>query len=326
MMNVFQKLAPIKARFLPGLLAVFLVSFSMDALAQTDLNARINRLENELQTLNRAVYRGEVPSEVTITRTDSVAPNNARSAAQAEIRIQQLEQEIQTLRGSIEQVTFENQSLRRELERFKGDLELRIQDLEAGKAVGHAAVNAPRGAMGFTTRNPDINPQDVIVREPPQPLRANDDAQPSAGQGFVWNSNSQAVSGGLSEDSATATYESAFALLRNSDYERAQSEFEAFLRNYPDHVLAGNAKYWLAETHYVRGNFEASARLFAQGYQEFPKGSKAADNLLKLGMSLAALGKNEDACIALAQIEDAGFSNAPEILRRAQQEKSRIGC
>ncbi|MGH1398060.1 MAG: tol-pal system protein YbgF [Alphaproteobacteria bacterium] len=322
-------LAPRKARFFPGLLFLVIGVLSVDAFAQSDANRRLNRLENEIQTLSRAVFRGEQPPAGSISGGGSAAAN-----AQVEVRLQQLEQELRDLRGKVEKNAFEARSLRNDMERFKGDLELRMQDLGAGNSgatvQSGSAVN--KSAMGYTTRNSAVTGggvDDVVVREPSQAA--------NSGEGFTWDSNNnkgnlgsytQSVDGSVSgaADQAATMYEAAFSLLKKKQYDESQSAFEGFLNAYPDHVLVGNAKYWLGETHYVRGNFENAARLFAQGYQEFPKGSKAADNLLKLGMALAALGKKEDACIALSQISAAGFVGVDEVLRRAGQEKSRIGC
>ncbi|MGB0720528.1 MAG: tol-pal system protein YbgF, partial [Bdellovibrionales bacterium] len=117
-----------------------------------------------------------------------------------------------------------------------------------------------------------------------------------------------------------------FALVKSNQFDQAENGFKAFLAAYPDHVLAGNAKYWLGETYYVRGSFEQAARMFAEGYQQFPQGAKAADNLLKLGLSLSAMGKAEDACIALAQIQKEGFKGVGPVLRRAEQESAKLGC
>ena len=57
-------------------------------------------------------------------------------------------------------------------------------------------------------------------------------------------------------------------------------------QRYPNDPLAGNAQYWLGETYYVRKDYKNAAAAFAEGYQKYPKGPKAADDLLKLGMSL----------------------------------------
>ncbi|MCD8562529.1 MAG: tol-pal system protein YbgF [Alphaproteobacteria bacterium] len=135
-------------------------------------------------------------------------------------------------------------------------------------------------------------------------------------------------SGGVatSGDAAAMAYENAFSLLKAGNYDAAEKAFEGFLQKNPDHVLAGNAKYWLGETYYARANYEKAARVFAEAYQKYPDGSKAADNLLKLGMSLAATGNNTDACTAFRQLEKNYKTGSEPVLRRAQQEMSKLGC
>ena len=97
-------------------------------------------------------------------------------------------------------------------------------------------------------------------------------------------------------------------------------------KDFPNHALASNANYWLGETHYVRGNYPRAAQIFAKGYQENPKGSKAADNLLKLSLSLEGMGKKEDACITLRQLEKEFTADESPIIIRARQELDNLGC
>ena len=73
---------------------------------------------------------------------------------------------------------------------------------------------------------------------------------------------------------------------------------EAFIQQFPNDQLAGNAQYWLGETYYVRKRYNDAATAFAFGYQKYPKSGKGADDLLKLGMSLGSLGQKQDACSA----------------------------
>ena len=76
----------------------------------------------------------------------------------------------------------------------------------------------------------------------------------------------------------------------------------------------------------MRGEFENAAIAFTEGFQTYPDSTKAPDNLLKLGMSLANLGKNEDACTTFGHLID-NFPNASAVvLDRARQERKSRGC
>ncbi len=121
-------------------------------------------------------------------------------------------------------------------------------------------------------------------------------------------------------------YNYAFGLLRQANYPAAEQSLRAFVQRYPNDPLAGNAQYWLGETYYVRQDYNNAATVFAEGYQKYPKGGKAADNLLKLGMSLGQLGQKADACRAFARL-DRDFPGAlSNVKERAADEKKRLAC
>ena len=90
--------------------------------------------------------------------------------------------------------------------------------------------------------------------------------------------------------------------------------------------MAGNAKYWLGETFYVRQDYQQAAITFAEAYQEYPNSGKAPDNRLKLGMSRAALDSQNDACGTFAELLKRYPQAAATILQRAKQERQRLSC
>ena len=90
--------------------------------------------------------------------------------------------------------------------------------------------------------------------------------------------------------------------------------------------MASNAYYWLGETFYVQKNFQKAAISFAKGYQKFPKGNKAIDQLFKLALTFINLGKNDDACASFSKLE-LEFPDASErIKNRAKEYKTRAKC
>src|SRR5207237_9399461 len=99
-------------------------------------------------------------------------------------------------------------------------------------------------------------------------------------------------------------YNHAFGLLKQADYPAAEVALKAFVEQHPNDPMAGNAQYWLGETFYTRGRYAEAATAFAEGYKRWPKSSKAADELLKLGMSLARANQTKNACTVLAQLDD----------------------
>lgn len=121
-------------------------------------------------------------------------------------------------------------------------------------------------------------------------------------------------------------YDQAFQMLRESNFGGAEEAFKGFLAKNPQDKLVDNAKYWLGETYYARGKFDAAAVAFADAYQTAPKGSKAAESLFKLGMSLEGLNKHEDACTTFGEVKTQ-FPRAPLTVKtRVEQEVKKLKC
>lgn len=121
-------------------------------------------------------------------------------------------------------------------------------------------------------------------------------------------------------------YNHAFGLLRQGQYDLAASALRTFIEENGDDPLASNAQYWLGETYYVRGAFVEAAETFLEGYQANTQGPKAADALLKLGMSLASLEKKQEACAAFQKLRE-DYPNAPAGLKNTmQREWQKNGC
>jgi tol-pal system protein YbgF len=108
-------------------------------------------------------------------------------------------------------------------------------------------------------------------------------------------------------------------------YGEAETGFREFLAKYPDHNLAGSAQFKLGETFYAQQNYSEAAQNYLTGYKQFPKSRRAADSLLKLGLSLNKLGQKDQGCAALGSV-GSEFPKAVEANKRAQSEFKRAGC
>ena len=79
------------------------------------------------------------------------------------------------------------------------------------------------------------------------------------------------------------TYQAAYGLLLEFEYEEAASALQQFLAVFPSSPLADNAQYWLGETLYVRRQYLAALPVFQEVLNEYPNSSKLPDALLKIG-------------------------------------------
>ena len=130
----------------------------------------------------------------------------------------------------------------------------------------------------------------------------------------------------LPGDTPREQYEYATNLIQRGAYDQAEIALKSFVQQHPKDELTGNAQYWLGETYYVRNDFKNAAVAFAEGYQKYPNSQKAPDNLLKLAMALGQQGQQENACVALRQLEKRYPDASANIKDRAIKAKQRYTC
>jgi tol-pal system protein YbgF len=125
---------------------------------------------------------------------------------------------------------------------------------------------------------------------------------------------------------AESDYQAAYGYLLQQDYGAAQAAFQEFLARYPTAQLAGNAQYWLGETHYVRGAYKEAAVAFLRGYEKYGDGNKGPDSLLKLALSLGKLNQTTAACSSLRELGTRYRTGPQNLLNRATTEMQRMRC
>jgi len=350
----------VSTRLPVGLVAAALVAATL-ALAPVSARAQsgdiqqltntIDRLERQLQALERAVYRGGATAGAPAATASGPPPPAA--VAQLQLKTSQLEEQMRGLTGQIEEMGFKIDQISARLDRLVADVDFRLRALEQPGNQPAAGANAPAPAAASRSGAP-VAPRtapptgSVTVNQEgaPGPSRVfgtltesqlkaanaapgGDGAAASPGTAQADTQQASTAAGGpsgLPPGSPEERYNYARGFLMRRDFAGAEQALQAFINTYPENELAGNAQYWLGETYYVRNDFGTAARTFAEGFQRYPDSSKAPDNLLKLGMSLAALDRTEDACITLKKLSDEYPKAAANIKRRAEAERSRLKC
>jgi tol-pal system protein YbgF len=121
-------------------------------------------------------------------------------------------------------------------------------------------------------------------------------------------------------------YDLAYGYVVTGDYDLAEDAFKAWLAAYPSDPQSIDAQFWLGESHLQQGEYLDAANAFFAVYKKAPDGIKGPDALMKLGVSLSALGKKDAACATLAEFGKQ-YPDAPESLAsRVREEEARAGC
>ena len=280
--------------------------------AQSDTRGlidRLDRLERDLNTLQSQVYRGGSAAAAA----GGGASLSGDAYGRLDDRISGLESQLRDLNGALEKANFNNSQLQSKLERMQADDDFRFKALETKTGLTSAAAAPVAAAPGAPAGEPPaggLAPAAGVLSHPPASGGAAPAPVPPPAVG----------------KSPQEQYDRAFAMLRNSDYDGAGKALQAFVSQYPQDPLAGNAMYWLGQIPYSQGQFEQAAVIFLDAYRKYPKSAKAGESLLKVGLAMSSLGKTKEACAALHRFTGEYPDAADNLKRQAAVEKKKLGC
>lgn len=197
--------------------------------------------------------------------TQRVTPASAATGPSSQTselfyQIQLLQQEVQDLRGLVEELTHEVNRLARDQQTQYRDLDGRLVALRGGGAAGAPAPVAGGGA-------------------PPAPgagAPAAPGAEPVPGQGAA--------------PGEREAYSSAFELMRQRRFPESTAAFNRFIADYPNSAFTSNAFYWLGELYLAQDDLERARQSFTQVLNLYPDSQKVPDSLYKLGVVQHRLG------------------------------------
>jgi tol-pal system protein YbgF len=201
-------------------------------------------------------------------RVDSIERKvDSQSLLEMSRKLDAMELEVRALRGDVESLQFELQGLNSRQRDQYVDIDSRLQGLESGRA----ASSAVPGAAATTA---------VVAA----------------------TTGTATAASGPASASEQESYNAAFNALKDGRYEQAADAFSQFLETFPGSNLADNAKYWYAETFYVRRQFAEALSTFEAVVKEYPDSRKTPDALLKIGYCNYELKKWKEARIALTDV------------------------
>lgn len=124
------------------------------------------------------------------------------------------------------------------------------------------------------------------------------------------------------ESSPQRAYDAALSSYRVADYQGAINGFQTLLRQYPQHVLASNAQYWIGDSYYQLRDYRSAIEAQRQLIAKYPDTAKVPDALLNIGSAELALGNAAAARQAWEELA-AKYPNS-ESAEKARQRLSRL--
>jgi len=228
--------------------------------AQNTVSAQTSSLRTPAQTSNAEIGGMSVVLEQRLASLERIVGSRTESQQRLQAQVNQLQRDIDEMRGSIELHTHQLEKL---LERQR-DLFLEIDK-------GFNSTQQSTSELG-----------DNIARS----------TQPSASVASRATSPLEAVNSAGEQES----YQNAVNLiLKDRDYVKAVPAFQAFLAQFPNSDSTPNAHYWLGQLLYNQQNYSEAKVQFTQVANRFTNSPKRSDSLLKLGLIEKSTGNVQEA-------------------------------
>ena len=187
------------------------------------LYERVRQLEN--QRGNDAKRVDGIESRID-TRVDTRAETQARMLLDLTAQIESLKQEIARLRGQLEVLSNELENSARRQKDFYVDLDARVRKLESPPVVD----NRPK---------------------PPSPEEQR-------------------------------AYETGLNLIKAANYKGAVEALSAFMKSYPASMLAPSAQYWIGNSLFALRDYKGAITAQQHVVDTWPDDPKAADSMLNI--------------------------------------------
>jgi len=291
------------------------------------LRKKVSALETKLDATPQPAASGDLSDAVN-------ALGKKMSALETKVAATPSPATIATLTGQIKELDQKMDALEAKLDAAPKAAPALTQATPAPQA------EAPKEAEPEGTETAASEPEPLLQSVPPAPEEPFDPTKPrwygprageasGAPQSIVPPSTTGALPqsfAALPNEDAQKLYEQGYGDFLQSNYPAAEKSFTKLVKTYPNDPLAGSAQYWVGETYYVRKQYKKAADTFLAAYRKYSGSDKAPDTLLRLGMSLAALGQNEAACSTFKELKNK-FPDAPANLRdQAKGEAGKAGC
>ncbi len=211
-------------------------------------------------------------------------------------KMEALVQEVQELRGKIEEQNFVIENLQQSQKTLYLDVDRRLREGGSAKVGSLSPVSVAEHNAGSS----QAMQGGVDARVASRFESDSEQSEQHAMSAFDF-------SGGTASQAAQAEeqeiYQQAYQSIQSKDYDAALAGFKSLVKTYPKGQHAPNAYYWMGEIYLVQGELDLAAHAFDEVYQEFPQHPKASDALLKLGYVEYAKGQWIRSRNLLAQVK-----------------------
>ena len=267
-------------------------ALSAPALAQSDGEVRIKKLEAEVRALQRKVFPGSDGKyfEAEIARPAATITGPAVATTGP---VNDLQGRIDALEGALARLTAQSEENANRM----GKLEARLAALEGGNAAAVVAAPATPTAAKPTSITGSVASNTAAMTAT---ANSTTGARPSAERIAAVAAIERPASGDRAEDD----YLYGYRLWEAKFYPEAAQQLKATVDKHPKGKRISYARNLLGRAYLDDGKPGTAAQVFLQNYQADKAGDRAPDSLLYLGVAMTKLKETQRACMALAEFAD----------------------
>jgi tol-pal system protein YbgF len=319
---------------------IFIVLFNLSFLQNSfsdnhNIYETLEIIKNDLKTLERAVYSGSIEINTSSNEQSNIElDNNSEDVLTRHLlKLSEVEDQFRQLTNKFEEINFKLDKLSNRLSKIQADNQIRFQDIESSISSGESTIQLSSKPKTDVTKSEilpgssqpqdlgTISYKDIETSETSQQIQSVDTTATVVTETF------QAEEKILPQDlSPEKQYEFATSFLKVGDYSTAERAFREFVLSNTEHELAGSAQYWYAETFRIRQLYTDAASAYLEGYQKYPKGTKAPINLLKLGVSMVQIGEKDQGCKMINGVELQYPKANQSVIQKAKYESKKFEC
>lgn len=260
-------------------------------------------------------------SNLPINQRVQILEQQAANSTQLINQMNNLQQQVQELRGQLETQTHDMQVLQDQLRTQYKDLDQRLSQADTSKPTSSSATvkgSKDSGKKATVSTSSSTGTEEVVTNSKKDPdNKVLSGASTTAGADSGPPVPPPAPKVAVTKDQVA--YQHAFDLLRDKKYDQATNAFQDFLETYPTGKSVVNAHYWLGQLFLLQGQPDSAIEQFKTILQTNPGGSKVPDSMVQLGLAYYAKGDLVHAKAQLAQVQQA-FPDSPA----AKLAKSRL--
>ena len=298
-----------------------LISFYSFKVYAEEIETILTQLQEDIKTLEKAVYGQDVN---TISSSGSLSSEGSDVLTKHLLKLSELEEQFKILTNKFEEINFKLDKLSNRITKVQSDNQIRFQDLEKSglNLSDSAALNEPKKLPGSSEAQDlgGVSDSDIAAAEKIQKTQSIESAS------TVLTEDADRAEKILPDTTPEEQYKFAVSFIKVGDYDTAELALREFVDINSEHELAGNAQYWYGETFRVRQLYQDAATAYLNGYQKYPKSSKAPVNLLKLGVMLVQIGEKEQGCSMILGVKDQYPKANQSVIQKAEYEKKKFNC